>query len=568
LSATFITTNVARDLACRDFPLDHRDALRPTVHMQLRRFLDSVLLTMALVACTASPQPSPDAHEPQTKPERTQGKETSRLADVESFLAELASLPRANRIRRQSFGTSHEGRDLPMARVARTDIDEASSLRALVLANIHAGEVEGKEAVQVLLREFAHGQHSDVLDRCVLYFVPVYNADGNERVALTNRTEQNGPEAVGERANAQGLDLNRDFVKSEAPETRALLAAMNRIDPHLFFDLHTTDGSWHGYDLTYAPSLSPNCDPQIAALSRTLLDDATAALLAQASPIRTFDYGNFETRDWDGGGAPSSKDGVRGWWTYDHRARYCVNAFGLRNRIGILSEAYSNAPFAERIASTRAFVLACLRAAAQREGQVRSTTREADERLVARREAARFGVDTQFAEPEHIEVLVGDCERIPWPDGRGVRFAAKDGFTRETMPVFRSFASRRNVDLPAAWALPQPPQEVVDALRRHGVQFRILSSPVETTVREFAVAKKRKPKRPFQGHQELVLEGAYNSPEPRTLPQGSLWIDARQPLARLAATLLEPESEDSLSTWNFLEGQTGPCYPVLQVLSQ
>lgn len=536
--------------------------------MAIRRALCRASLLAIAAACSGPRLVEPAGSAPQTTPERTGHAETSRLADVETFLAELQPLAHADRLRRESFGTSHEGRDLPMVRVARTDIDEASSLRALVLANIHAGEVEGKEAVQVLLREFAHGQHSDLLDHCVLYFVPVYNADGNERVALTNRTEQNGPDAVGERANAQGLDLNRDFVKSEAPETRALLAAMNRIDPHLFFDLHTTDGSWHGYDLTYAPSLSPNCDPQIASLSRALLDAATASLLAQPSPMRTFDYGNFETRDWDGGGAPSSKEGVRGWWTYDHRARYCVNGFGLRNRIGILSEAYSNAPFAERIASTRAFVLACLRAAAQRADDVRSATRGADERLVAREQATPFGVDTQFAEPERLEVLVGDCERIPLPDGRGVRFVAKDGFTREAMPVFRAFASKRSIDLPAAWAIPQPPQEVVDALRRHGVQFRILTAPKETTVREFAVAKKRKPKRPFQGHQELVLEGAYATPEPRTLPGGSLWIDARQPLARLAATLLEPESEDSLSTWNFLEGATGDSYPVLQVLSQ
>ena len=533
--------------------------------MSIRRNASLAALVF-LAACSGPRLVESGNTTPQTTPERTGFAETSRLADVESFLDSLRTLPFADRLQRQPFGTSHEGRDLPMVRVARPDIDESSTLRAFVLANIHAGEVEGKEAVQVLLREFAAGQHSDLLDRFVLYLVPVYNADGNERVARTNRLEQNGPDAVGERANAQGLDLNRDFVKAEAPETRALLAAMNRIDPHLFFDLHTTDGSWHGYDLTYAPSLSPNCDPQIATLSRTLLDDATAALLAQASPIRTFDYGNFETRDWDGGGAPSSQDDVRGWWTYDHRARYCVNGFGLRNRVGILSEAYSNAPFAERIASTRAFVLACLRAAALRSDVVRSTTRDADQRLVAGGAAVPFGFDTNFAAPERLEVLVGDCERVALPDGRGVRFAKKDGFARETMPVFRAFASKRSVGLPEAWTIPEPRPEVVEALRRHGVQFRVLEEPCEATVRAFAVAKKRKPKRPFQGHQELVLEGGYGTPSVRSLPRGALWVDAKQPLARLAATLLEPQSEDSLSTWNFLEAQTADVYPVLQVV--
>lgn len=530
---------------------------------------DAFRAALVLLAACSGPQLSDSGKPaPQTTPERTEFAETSRLAEIESFLAALRTLPFADRLQRQTFGTSHEGRELPMVRVAREGIDEAASLRALVLANIHAGEVEGKESAQVLLREFATGQHAELLDRFVLYFVPVYNADGNERVALSNRVEQNGPDAVGERANAQGLDLNRDFVKAEAPETRALLAAMNRIDPHLFFDLHTTDGSWHGYDLTYAPSLSPNCDPQIATLSRKLLDDATASLLAQPSPIRTFDYGNFETRDWDGGGAPSSQDDVRGWWTYDHRARYCVNGFGLRNRIGILSEAYSNAPFAERIASTRAFVLACLVAATRRADEVQRATRDADERLVTRSVAVPFGFDTKFAAPERLEVLVGDCDRIALPDGRGVRFAKKNGFVRETMPVFRAFTSTRSVELPKAWAIPEPTPAVVEALQRHGVKFRRLDAPLDANVRSFAVTKKRRPKRPFQGHQELVLEGEHGAPAVRSLPVGTLWIDARQPLARLAATLLEPQSEDSLSTWNFLEAQTADSYPVLQVVTR
>lgn len=534
--------------------------------MSIRR----AVLSASLVSLTACSGPTPaDAGRPRplTTPESTAHAETSRLADVVTFLAALDELPHASRLQRMSIGTSHEGRDLPMVRVASSRVDERAALRALCIANIHAGEVEGKEAVLELLREFAEGQHDEILDRCVLYFVPVYNADGNERVSRTNRVEQNGPDAVGERANAQGLDLNRDFVKAEAPETRALLAAMNRIDPHLFFDLHTTDGSWHGYDLTYAPSLSPNCDPQIAALSRALLDDATAALLARPSPIRTFDYGNFETRDWDGGGAPSSQDGVRGWWSYDHRARYVVNGFGLRNRIGILSEAYSNAPFAARIASTRLFVLACLHAASRRAGEAIATAAAADSRLVDRSEPVRFGYRTEFAPPERLEVLVGDCDRIALPDGRGTRFSARPGHTRELMPVFRAFRSQQHIDMPLGWALPAPPPAVVAALRLHGVRFELLQSAREATVREFAIAKKRKPKRPFQGHQELVLEGDYGDPVRRLLPVGTLWIEARQPLARLAATLLEPLSEDSLSTWNLLEDATTDAYPALRIES-
>jgi len=129
----------------------------------------------------------------------------------------------------------------------------------------------------------------------------------------------------------------------------------------------------------------------------------------------------------------------------------------------------------------------------------------------------------------------------------------------------RAFRATRAIELPAAWALPAPEAEVVEVLRRHGIRCTVLDAPRTVQAAAFAVTAKRKPKRPFQGHHELVLQGAWQDPGACELPAGTLWIEARQPLARLAATLLEPESEDSLSTWNFLEQRTADRYPVLRV---
>ena len=522
----------------------------------------STLLAAALL------QPSCANPSPITTPERTRYEATSTCAEVDAFVAQLERLPHGDRLERGLLGMSHEGREIPLVRAALPMADDTTALRALIVANIHAGEVEGKEAVQQILREIAEGQHEQLLASCVLWFVPIYNADGNERIAKKNRPEQNGPPAVGERPNAQGLDLNRDFVKAEAPETRALLAAIQSIDPHMLFDLHTTDGSWHGYDLTYAPSLATNCDPAVAALTRRILDDATGTMLQAEPPLRTFDYGNFETRDWDGGGAPSSQANVRGWWTYDHRARYVINGFGLRNRIGILSEAYSNADFASRIASTRAFVLSCIASAATRKPEILATTRAADAALTERAQPVSFGYATTFQEPIVQPVLVDDCDKIALPEGLGVRLARKHDIRVEVMPVFRGFASKQHIELPEAWAIPSPTPEVLSVLAAHGVRVERLAQARTAMASEFEVTKKRKPKRPFQGHQELQLEGTYGQPTERLLPAGTAWIDARQPLARLAATLLEPVSEDSLSTWNFFEATTGDAYPVLRATAR
>ena len=518
-------------------------------------------LTVSLFALAL---PGQRATAPQTRPEATDFAQTSRLADVQRFVDELVKLPHGDRLSVSVAGKSHEGRPLLLVKVALTKTPAPPRLRALVIGNIHAGEVEGKEALQVLLREFAEGQHEDLLQTFELWLLPIYNVDGNEAVGDKNRPGQNGPTSVGQRPNAQGLDLNRDFVKAEAPETRTLLDLFRTVDPHLFMDLHTTDGSYHGYHLTYAPCLSPNMDGALATLSRVVLDDVTARMKKEHA-FAVFDYGNFETRDWDGSGAPESSPGVRGWYTYDHRARYGINYFGLRNRIAVLSEAYSYSDFATRIAATRAFVLTTLQSLAARREQIAAACADADARLVEPTQPVWFGSDTTFAPPESLEVLVGEVDAHE-PEGEGTRrYARKGDGTPERMPVCRAFVARQQRSLPAGWAVREPSPEVVALLQRHGIEFTAVKAGAQAPAQHFLITKKRKPKRPFQGHQELVLEGQWQETRTVALPPGTLLVSARQPLGRLAAQLLEAESEDSLSSWNFLEATTTDVYPVLRL---
>ncbi|MBX3461600.1 MAG: M14 family metallopeptidase [Planctomycetes bacterium] len=524
--------------------------------------MPSVLLGL-LLAPQSPPPPLPPPL-PQTVAESSAHAATSRAADVERFCRAAAALPHGDRLRLERRA-SHQDRELQLVHVALREAAPAPRLRVLVIGAIHGGEIEGKEALQQLVREFALGEHTELLRQVELCLVPIYNVDGNEAIAVGNRPGQNGPDAVGERSNGQGLDLNRDFVKAEAPETRALLALFRELDPHLFVDLHTTNGSHHGYHLTYAPSLSPNVDAQLAQVNRALLDRAQAAMRDRHG-FATFDYGNFETRDRDGGGAPESGASVRGWYTYDHRARYGVNYHGLRNRLAVLAEAYSYCDFATRIAATRAFVLCLVEALAALRDDCERACAAADRRLVQRDAAVAFGFATTFAAAEPLDVLVGAVERIEPRDGRPLRLQRRGDGVPERMPVVRAFAAGRHRELPAAWAIPSPPAAVRERLDWHGVQATTLAAAQPARAQRFAVAKQRRPKRPFQGHQELVLEGDWLAAEAVDLPAGTLWIDARQPLARLAATLLEPESEDSLTTWNFFDADLGAHHPVLRVV--
>ncbi|MEO5590013.1 MAG: M14 family metallopeptidase, partial [Gemmatimonadaceae bacterium] len=296
---------------------------------------------------------------PHTRAERTSYQQTSTYADVIAFLDSLKGRPE---LTFGSIGKTNEGRDIPYVIASRPRVGTPAEARSLnrpivyVQGNIHAGEVEGKEALQALLRDLTNSTKPNVLDSIVLIAVPIYNADGNEKFASqeVNRGSQNGPAMVGVRPNAQDLDLNRDYMKVEAPETRASLAMFTRWNPDLFVDLHTTDGSYHGYALTYAPSLNP------AAPLNVFTRDSIMPVIRQRMQSRhgfpTFDYGDFISND------TLSK----GWVTFDSRPRFGTNYYGLRGRISILSEAFSHDPFERRVKSTQAFVQEILSLAAER----------------------------------------------------------------------------------------------------------------------------------------------------------------------------------------------------------
>lgn len=505
---------------------------------------------------------------PLTVPEVTGHQRTSTTAEVRSFLEALAPLPHADRLNLVTrWGSTHEGEDFLVvlagdpAPELPTRAQAPDKLRVLINANIHGGEVEGKEAVQQLLREVALGEHADLLQRCTLLVVPVYNADGNDRIDPKNRVSQNGPDGgVGERPNAQGLDLNRDFVKVESPECRTLLALTDAFDPHLWMDLHTTNGSAHGYHLTYAPSLATGIDPAIDAFARGALLPQVRERMRARHGFRVFDYGNFSGRE------------QRAWVTYDHRPRFGTNYVGLRNRFTILSEAFSYLPFEERIEVTHAFVLECLRAATEHADAIRRICEQADRDTIKGR--AWFGWETGLEEGTPGEILVGEVSSVSL-EGLGTRRVAGSEWTAETMQVRVAFTSKQKELLPHGYAIPAPSQACQDALRLHGLLLRQLTQPADVLVQAFTPSEVRRARRPFQGHHELGLRGEWGATTTASLPAGTWIVTTRQPLGRVAAQLLEPLSEDSLSTWNVFEERTSATvgdvpgtYPVLRLAEE
>jgi hypothetical protein len=506
---------------------------------------------------------------PATRAERTGYRETSRHADVIAFLDSLKAMGAPYEF--GSIGKTTEGRDLPYVIASRPLVRTPAAARATgkpivyVQGNIHGGEVEGKEALLALLRDLAFASGRSVLDDIVLIAVPIYNADGNDRLGPQERqrSDQNGPELIGQRPNAQGLDLNRDYIKAEAPETRASLAMFNAWDPDVFVDLHTTDGSFHGYALTYSPSLTPAAP----------LGDYTRALLAELRTrvreregYETFDYGNFA----DAFGREVSTDTVpRGWYTYDHRPRFGTNYYGLRNRISILAEAYSHDPFERRVKSTYAFTKQLLSLVAERGRELTTQARSAristSQTRVTTLPVRAALPPTAPAQPVIFEVLArtGDSSRTEAGVPRGLRRTGE--FRTRLMPVFDRFVPTRAV--PQSVYLVDPSDTAIVArLRQHGITTHLVASTGPSLgehVDEFIVDSIIRAPRPFQGHNEVRVEGRWRRAAEPLGRDMLIAVDSRP----LISYLLDPESDDGFMTWNFFDHRlrVGQAHPVLRL---
>lgn len=494
-----------------------------------------------------------------TRAERSGFRETSTYSDVMAFLDSLSRS--TGDIRLATLATSPEGRPVPYVIAGRPlpaspgQAHRGGKPIVWLQANIHAGEVEGKEAAQMLLRDMTRGALRPLLDSIVLLVVPIYNTDGNEALAPgeQNRPGQNGPAVVGRNTNGQGLNLNRDYVKLEAPETRGALLLLNAWDPDLFMDLHTTNGSYHGYVLTYARGLNPNSSPA-GDLLRDRLLPAVRERMRKRHRQETFSYGNFRNQD------PDSL--TLGWETFDARPRFGTNWMGLRGRLSVLGEGYSNADFSTRVKATYNFVREVLSAVAEQGAAIKSSIVASDQRRLD-----SIAVRSVLAPPTQQDVIA----EITQPAGEGA-----GGFARRTrtgvyrsirMPVFDRFAPARKEAVPFAYLIPPRWHEVGDLLRRQGVPVDRLTRSARVSAESFTVDTIVVGPL-FEGHRTVQAEGSWSSrPADTTVTGGWLVVRTGQPLGPLGAYLLEPASEDGVVTWNLLdrELQSGVAYPILRV---
>ncbi len=543
----------------------------PLIRAKRPALLPAAFLLCALLPACSLVLPDPaELHKmPLVRAERSGFTETTRYRETLEFLHVLEEL--SDRARVELFGATAEGRPLPLIVLGNPppagpdEIDRNRTTVVFILANIHAGEVEGKEASLMLARDIVSGPLSCLLEKTVILVAPDFNADGNERISVENRRWQAGPSGgVGARANAQNLDLNRDFMKIESPEMLSLLTGVIlRWDPDLLVDCHTTNGALHKEPICYAPSHSPLGDPDILAFDRDVMLPWVVGETLERDGYPAIPYGFWKNR----------ADPEEGWITFGHEPRYGTNYWGLRNRHSILIEIYAYADFETRVKSCYAFLRSILDFARREGSELRRLVRAADG-------AAAAGLDRPFHWEFEATAFEKPITIMGYEPTRERRDPKNPGVEKNyTVPFYGCF---RPVDagkpLPEqGWIVRRGSVNVLDKLLQHGIRITEIGRD-ETThglpavkTEVFTIDEIIPAEHLFQGHWNTRLKGRWRKKN-ITLEAGDYLVPAKQPLAMLAASLLEPESGDGLAFWNFMDryitkgtfDSTPAPYPVLR----
>jgi hypothetical protein len=484
-----------------------------------------------------------------TVAEKSDFRATSSYDETMAYLHRLeAAAPELIRV--TDFGHSGQGRPLPLVIVSAdgTFTPEAAAATGkpilLMQSCIHAGEVDGKDATLMILRDLALGRRPDLTKDVIIIFAPIFNADGHERVSPYNRSNQNGPvEGMGYRATADGINLNRDFLRLASPEARAMAGLVANWNPDLHVDNHVTNGSDHAWVLTWLVAEAPQLDPEVDAWVATHLPKVLAATAATGHPNGP--YVNLVSRTNPAAGM---------LWDVA-QPRYSSGYFPLRNRPSILIEMHAHKPFRDRVYANRAFMEELI-------GEVGRSGKELV-RAVTAADAATISRGRADAEPSEVVVRWGVAEEgdtLTWP---AYEWTVEDSVTLGGKQILYHPAEIREVDL--EWrhnpvpelTLPRPRGYIVlagwpqieEVVAGHGLRAYRIEKVAELEVETIRLSNPEFATFSYQGVVMVENFEASRQTERRTIPAGSLWIPADQPNFEIAVQLFEPEAPDSLVRW-------------------
>lgn len=445
-----------------------------------------------------------------------------------------------------TLATSSDGKWIPFMVISDQLIKSPQKMHELnrpiicVLANIHGGEVEGKEAILQWLIELKNGQHKELLKHISIIFIPIFNADGNDKIKWTNRINQNGPKhGVGERSTSLGFDLNRDYMKIDAPEMEGLIDLFNQWNPHVFMDLHTTNGTAHGYHLTWSTPLNPNTDPTIDQFQYdVMMPEITQQM--ERKGWRIFPYGNIYPIN-----------NVRAWYTFSHEPRFGTNYYGLRNRMTLLSEAYSYLNFEDRIKVTYDFMSESFLFLKNNASNIIYLTNEIDSKYSDSHPQKQLGIRFEYNTGIEKKILLSPVDTVIHENGMKT-YQMTQKIDTISILIRDKFVSKENRQVPFGYVIhPELSEKVAKLLTKQGVSFFTIADTQDIISSELKMESIKWANRTFEKHTTVLISGQYV--EKKESLNGWLFVPVKGQLANLIFYLLEPESDDGFVQWNVFD---------------
>ncbi|MGI8641091.1 MAG: M14 family metallopeptidase [Pyrinomonadaceae bacterium] len=484
----------------------------------------------------------------QTLAEQTDYQKSWNYADTIAFAQKLAKA--SPLIEYKSFGKSGEGRDLPLLIISNDKTFTPAAARrkgkaiVFIQAGIHSGEIDGKDAGFALLRDIAIIKtRADLLKDSVIIFVPIYNVDGHELVSPYNRINQNGPDEMGFRSTSTNLNLNRDYMKADAPETRAWLTLWNEWKPDFFIDCHVTDGADFQYNVTYEYAHFGEVSPVIKNWMDTHFDGNVVPKVESEGNLLTH-YVEFAGREVTGGVA-----------TFIATPRFATGYTPLRNRAGLLIETHSYKPYKSRVRGTYDILRYTIEEINQTKASLFEANQKAGQETIER--GKTYDANRQF--PLRLEItdkstpfaFKGTEYKVEDSDISGAKhivYGTKP--LNITIPKFDEAKVTASVAPPLLYIVPPQWQEIIAVLQTHGIKFQRIEKPLTIEVESYRLTEPKWSPVSFESHNTMSYK-TVPIKETRTFPANSVIVPLDQEAANVAIHLLEPDSPDSFMYWGF-----------------
>ncbi len=485
-----------------------------------------------------------------TRAEKSEFQETSRYDETIELCKRLEKA--SPWIKFTSFGKSPQGRDLPLLVVSKNQrftpdqVRQSNDVVLLVINGIHSGEIAGKEASLMLVRDIAIAKkHSALLDRVTMLVVPIYSVDGHERFGPYNRINQNGPKEMGWRTTSQNLNLNRDWVKADQPETVAMLKLFSLWLPEMTIDNHVTNGGDYQYDMYY---FTDNAELIPSALLKYVKEkfepDLQAALTATGHTASEF----VDLKD--------PLDPSAGLETGGTLPRFSTGYINIQNRVPLLAESHMLKTFQNRIQAHYDLMVATLQSMNRDADTLRKAVKKADEEVKqlgknydpAKKFVLSLKLNKEKQEPFRFKGMEYKIDESPISGGKRIRYGNNP--KEFDVPWYHTLETDVAVAPPLGYIIPPQWTFVLERLSAHGIHYQTLSKPRTGRFETYRFTDVSWKAAPYEGRQEVLFK-TIPVVEERTLPADSIVVWLNQRTNKIILHLLEPDGPDSLLRWGF-----------------